>query len=111
MQLQLLAWAYCNEIVYCKAMEIKRSGGFRQAQWHAKFPTTGIRDNVDKERLLFGPGDLAVAKGACVKNVAVFGEHQAAHPLVLFEDPIEKPVEFRFIQRLRIACSERCQCQ
>ena len=42
-----------------------------------------------RERFLIGPGDLAVAEGVCVKNVAVFGDGQAAQPLVLFEDPIE----------------------
>ncbi len=58
-------------------------------------------------RFLFGPVDLAVAEGAAVKNVAVFGESQAAHPLVLFEEPVKKLVEFRFVQRLRVACGKQ----
>ena len=63
------------------------------------------------QRFLFGPVDLAVAEGAAVKNVAVLGESQAAHPLVLFEEPVKKLVEFSFVQRLRVDRDEQRQGQ
>ena len=63
------------------------------------------------QRFLFGPVDLAVAEGAVVKDVAVLGEGQAAHPLVLFEEPVKKLVEFGFVKRLRVARGNQHQCQ
>ena len=57
------------------------------------------------------PVNLAVAERAAVKNLAVLGESQAAHPLILFEEPVKKLVEFGFVQRLRVACGRQNQCQ
>jgi len=54
---------------------------------------------------------LAVADGADVKNVAVLGDGQAPHRLILFGEPVEELVEFGFVQRLRVACGEQRQCQ
>ena len=51
--------------------------------------------------------DLAVADGAGVKNVAVFGDGEAPHRLVLFGEPVKKLVEFGFVQRLGIATEQR----
>jgi hypothetical protein len=63
------------------------------------------------QRFLFVPVDLAVAEGAAVRKVAVLGESQASHPLVLFGEPVKKLVEFSFVQRLCVACGKQRQCQ
>ena len=55
--------------------------------------------------------DLAVADGAGVKNVAVFGDDEAPHRLVLFGEPVKKLVEFGFVQRLGKASDRQRQCQ
>src|SRR5437667_8313014 len=45
------------------------------------------------QRFLLGSVDLAVANGAAVNNVAVFGDGQASHRLILFGEPVKKLVE------------------
>jgi hypothetical protein len=59
----------------------------------------------------FDAVDLAVAEGAAVKNVAVLGESEAPHALVLFGDPFKKLVELSFVERLRVACGTQRQRQ
>jgi hypothetical protein len=35
---------------------------------------------------------------------------QASHRLILFGEPVKKPVELGFVQRLGIACGAQHQC-
>src|SRR5262249_38379690 len=56
-------------------------------------------------RLLRGGIDLGIADGAGVNNLAVFGDGEAPHCLVLFGEPVKKLVEFGFVQRLGVACA------
>ena len=41
-----------------------------------------------------------ITDSACVKNVAVFGDRQAAHRLILFDEPVKKLGELALSQRL-----------
>ena len=59
-----------------------------------------IRNLLAVVSVFFGFIDLAVADGAGVKNVAVFGDGQAPHRLVLFREPVKKLVELGFVERL-----------
>ena len=66
--------------------------------------------NLSGQSFLFGSVDLAVTDSAGVKNVAVFGDGQTAHRLILFGEPVKKMVKFSFIRRLCVAYGKQRQC-
>ena len=63
------------------------------------------------QRLLFGAGDLAVADGAGVNHLAVFGDGQAAHCFILFGEAIEELVELGFVDGLAVGRRRQGQDQ